>query len=273
MPEQSSRRPALPDFRKPPLNEVVLGVQFMPPRGYQQIRAGEVWGLFRSEFPLVEEHPPLPPIFETFGLTPFPAPFNFGVVVGAQHDRFWFLAPNKEELIQFQQDRLLHNWRKVGDSSNEYPRFESMISRFEDELLSLEGFFSSIEPQSILCNQVEISYVNHIPVDPAKPTVAEDWVRFVGFGGSQPDDIVVSTRDAIVGASGAPFARMQCDFSSAVRPIGGKMYVLTLTVRGAPFDPSIPAVLDFLKMGRELIVNKFASMTTESAHAIWERLQ
>lgn len=59
----------LPDFRTPPLNEVVVGVQFAPARGYQQILAGEVWELYRAQFPTVEEMPPIPPAFETFGLS------------------------------------------------------------------------------------------------------------------------------------------------------------------------------------------------------------
>ena len=200
-------------------------------------------------------------------------PFSFGVLAGAQHDRFWFLAPKKEELIQFQQDRLLHNWRKVGDQSNEYPRFENMISRFESELLSLERYFHSIEPRDLLCNQVEISYINHIALEAGMPNAAADWVKFLDFGAAQPDDIIMTTRDTITGPHGVPFARFQCDFNTAVRPSGSKMYVLALTVRGAPLGPTISDAVNFLKMGRELIVQKFASITTETAHGIWERLQ
>src|SRR4051794_13517866 len=77
-----TRPETLPDFCTPPLNEVVVGVQFTPARGYQQIRAGEVWALFRSIFPKVEEFPALPPMFETFGL-PQAQHINFGIVSGA----------------------------------------------------------------------------------------------------------------------------------------------------------------------------------------------
>ena len=81
----------LPDYRKPPLNEFVLGVQFATPPGYQQIYAGEVWKLFSEKYPVVQEQPPLPPTFETFGIHQGNM-VNFGFVSGATHDRFWFLT-------------------------------------------------------------------------------------------------------------------------------------------------------------------------------------
>ncbi len=56
-----SRRPDhLPDFAEPPLDEVVLGVQFEPVSGYSAVYAKDIWELFRSEFPKVQEQPILP---------------------------------------------------------------------------------------------------------------------------------------------------------------------------------------------------------------------
>ena len=59
----------LPDFESPPLDELVLGVQFSPLPGYSAVFAKDVWGLFRQQFPRVEEKPALDPVFETFGGT------------------------------------------------------------------------------------------------------------------------------------------------------------------------------------------------------------
>ena len=101
----------LPDFGKPPLNEVVLGVQFAPPSGYSQIRAGQVWELFKGKYPHTEEYMPLPPVFETFGPRVVAQANQLEFIDGPMHDRYWFLNDAHDELIQFQQDRLLHNWR------------------------------------------------------------------------------------------------------------------------------------------------------------------
>jgi uncharacterized protein (TIGR04255 family) len=273
MPDNPIRPKNLPDFRQPPLNEVLLGVQFAPAKGYDQIRAGEVWNLFRTDFPNVEEQPPLAPVFETFGLSPMAVPLNFGIATGAQHDRFWFLTPEKDELIQFQHDRLLHNWRKVGDQSNEYPRFEKMIVSFEKELRQLENYFNSLEPQPFVCNQAEISYINHIPIAEVGDERSSKWVRFLNFGDSEPDDVACYFRRVLKGPSGVPYARLAGEFSSAGSRGGGRIFSLTLTVRGAPRDTEISSAIEFLKMGREVIVNEFAAITTDSAQSLWERIQ
>jgi uncharacterized protein (TIGR04255 family) len=220
------RPPALPDFADPPLNEVVLGVQFAPAQGYSQIRAGEVWSLYKDRFPLVEEHPPLVPAFETFG-RPQAAQFGMGFVTGASHDRFWFLTPSKEELIQFQQDRLMHNWRKVGDEKNPYPRFETMIRNFEQELVSLETYFASLATQTILINQCEVTYVNHIPLE------HDDWLRFVRFEGLDVEDFAMTFR-RILHRESEPVGRLICETTTVIVPGNKLMLRLALTARGAP---------------------------------------
>ena len=136
----------LPDFTSPPLNEVALGVQFTRATSYQQILAGEVWALFKNDFPVVEEFAPLPPTFETFGLSRGSRnETRLSLSAMPDHFRYWFLSPNGDELLQFQEDRLLHNWRKVGDRTNEYPRFDTLIEKFERELRALETFFTKLD--------------------------------------------------------------------------------------------------------------------------------
>ena len=268
----ATRPDHLPDFRNPPINEVVLGVQFSPPQGYQQIYAGKIWDLFRKEFPKFEEQPPLAPAFETFGL-PSKGRQQIGFVTGASHDRFWFLRPDGDELIQFQQDRLLHNWRKVGDETNEYPRFESMLENFRGELEQLQDFMNGLTPQKISINQCEISYVNHIVPTDDQALVAADWVRFVSFGDKEPNDFSILFREEIRDNEGKLFARLICDASIGIKADNQRIIILTLTVRGTPKGDNIASALDFLGMGRDLIVCKFAKLTTDKAHMKWGRIK
>lgn len=267
----SRRRPeGLPDFGKPPLNEVVLGVQFVPPVGYQQIHAGEVWSLYRDEYPIVEEQPPLPPQFETFG-APQPSQLRIGFVAGSQHDRFWFLSENREQLIQFQNDRLLHNWRKIGDGTNPYPRFESMIQKFEGELHKLEQFASRLHSQNLSCNQVEVTYINHIIPD--KDDTVGDWFRTVNDAELRAEDLSLNYRRIVTDDNNQPCGRLYSELNPAMKRDGTRILSLNLTVRGTPASPGIDASLDFLEKGRALIVNEFANITSESAHKSWERVQ
>ena len=77
----------LPEYDNPPINEVVLGVQFSTPEGYRQIYADEIWKLFKDKFPKVEEKEALPPILVG---APRAGHIKLGIISGASHDRFWF---------------------------------------------------------------------------------------------------------------------------------------------------------------------------------------
>lgn len=265
-------RPAdLPDFDKPPLNEVVVGVQFSNPIGYSQIHAGRVWDLFKTEYPHVEEYMPLNPVFETFGpQISFPGN-QFAIVDGVLHDRYWFLNDRRDELIQFQQDRLLHNWRKVGDRTNEYPRFERMIANFEGQLASLEKCFATLAPQTLQINQCEISYINHVVEGTLDTIKLSDWMTFVNFDTQSPSGLNLVFRETIFDASGQPSARLICEVCEAVRQDGERVLSLTLTVRGAPEQSTIDSALKFFADGRESIVRRFSQLTTPHAHRIWGR--
>ena len=259
----------LPDFRKPPLHEVVIGIQFNPPKKYQQIYANEVWGLFRAEYSEVEEHDAIPPSFETFGLPSKGQ--HLSLTVGPVHSRFWFVRPNGDELIQFQGDRLIHNWRKVGDEKNEYPRFESMIQRFHGEIGQLESYVNGLSPQTLVISQCEISYINHILLIDEAPN-ASDWLCFLEFGGEEADDFSVVFRE-VISAEDKPYARLTCDARLGVKSDQQRIIQLTLTVRGFPRGSDVDSALEFMSKGRDLIVRKFADITTPAAHIKWERIR
>jgi uncharacterized protein (TIGR04255 family) len=269
-------RPAnLPDYQSPPLNEVVLGVQFEPPEGYQQIRVGEVWALYRDHYPIVQEQQALRPVFEAFGLPPG-AQFDFGIVAGATHDRFWFVSPKQDELIQFQNDRLLHNWRKVGET-NEYPRYETIIKKFDWELRALERYMASLHPSpdpGLKINQSEITYINHIPCegDAGTPIPAGKWLSLFNIDAHQFEDFNCTFRRRVLRPDGSPYARLTCQASVGF-PRKGRVIVLTLTFRGAPQKATIDGALEFLGTGRQMIVEFFTQITTKEAHAIWGRNQ
>jgi len=264
----------LPDFMAPPLNEVVIGVQFAAPQGYQQIRAGEVWSLFKQRYPQVQELPPLPPAFETFGLPHQHSPMlpQFSLRTGGTHDRFWFLRPDGDELIQFQQDRLMHNWRKVGDGSNGYPRYESMIGEFKNELTELQSYMNSLVPQALSINQCEISYINHIRFDREDDNGFSAWLRFLNFSKDSPDDFVMNFREVIKDSSARPMGRLYVEAALGYLPSGNEIIALSLTVKGAPLGTDIESALEFLSNGREVIVQRFAELTTDQAHKKWERV-
>lgn len=268
-----NRPNSLPDFSSPPLTEVVFGVQFAPPLGYQQIYAGDVWRLFKKDYPQHQEQAPLPPSFETFGLSAQLSTAEFNFVSGATHDRFWFLDSNGNELIQFQHDRLLHNWRKLGNLSSEYPRFKNMAAKFEKELDQFETFINDLSPQRLNINQCEISFINQIEVDDYTGLEATNWLKFLRFDTKSPNDFSLTFRETIHDAQGNAQGRLFIEAGSALDSNRKKVIRLNLTVKGAPEKTDIKSALSFLSTGHDLIVNRFAEITTDSAHRKWGRVK
>jgi uncharacterized protein (TIGR04255 family) len=216
----------------------------------------------------------LEPVFETFGPkgSAIAPTFRFGLVTGATHDRFWFLSEDETELLQFQHDRFHHNWRKVPSLDNPYPRFEKMIERFQEELLQLNTYFSKNFDQSLVINQCEISYVNHISTE-GHDRPWEDIFSFLRFSGEKPEDIGCKFRHEMLSGEDQPIGRLTVEAANGVSQTGSPIVVFTLTARGAPEQPTTEAALRFLSFGRLMIVRMFTELTTDSAHKRWERVQ
>lgn len=262
---------SLPDFRSPPLNEVVLGVQFSVPGGYKQILAHEVWSLFREQFPLVEERKALPPLFETFGSTETRG-LQLSFMEGPLHDRYWFISQDKQHLLQFQNDRFHHNWRQV-DGEGKYPRFKYMLSNFSEETKVLFDYFGNLAKEPVQITQAELTYINHIyyPVQRMKNPFR--FLKFVNFNRPVPDDFNSTYRWVLRDSSGEPIGRLICEAKTAYNKKRGGLLILQLTARGAPKKPTISSALEFLKLGHEVIVTSFAELTSDSADRIWQRTQ
>src|SRR5207249_11511395 len=74
--------------------------------------------------------------------------------------RVWFISNGDNELIQLQLDRFYYNWRRRGD---EYPRYPSIIEKFERGKSDLEAFTSELALGTIKPLECELTYINHIP--------------------------------------------------------------------------------------------------------------
>lgn len=271
-------RPAhLPDFTNFPLNEVVLGIQFAEAKEYHQILAKDVWEIYRSEFPKCEAKQALQPSFETFGPLR-PAQTSINLLSGPIHDRYWFLNSAGDQLLQFQADRLLKNWRKIADDSSSYPRFEAMLSSFEKHAKALESYFASLTPQRLAISQCEVTYTNLI-FDMNNPDVfplASDWIN-IGSAANDEIETFELKNSKQIRQDGRPIARMFVEVGYAIRPTQDqrsqpqRAIQLQLTVRGTPSSPSLDSAIEFFLICREKIVIEFTRITTSKAHKIWGR--
>ena len=124
----------LPRFRKPPVSEVALGVQF--PSILNPVHLGLYYQRVKSRFPKIQMQSPVLPVFETFGTSGSPGT-QFAFTHGMQ-PRMWFLSDDENFLIQLQSDRLLVNWRS-GAQAAPYPHFDAVQAVFTNALDELEA--------------------------------------------------------------------------------------------------------------------------------------
>lgn len=270
----------LPEFRNPPVVEVALSVQFDTLEKLRTPQIGLLWQKLRDRFPRTEDQPPLEPVYERFGVPTSPGGgLRLQLLTKPPPARVWFLNPDGTELIQVQQDRFVHNWRK-GDEGGSYPRYESIRGCFEDEVTQFRDFLKQNGMEEFNPNQCEVTYVNHIfPRDsssghshfseilaPFRPEFSDSFLP-------QPEDGRLSLRFVIPGRDD-PLGRLHVDVQPAYEAASDRpMYRMALTARGRPTGGGIPGVLGFMDLGREWIVRGFASISSTRMHETWERVQ
>ncbi|MCJ2112847.1 TIGR04255 family protein [Methylobacterium sp. E-025] len=272
---QMNRPADLPDFKAPPLTEVAMSVQFNHLSAFTHVHIGLLWEKFRSRFPIVSYQPPLAPSFETFGVPQSRTPsFQIQFEDRPEIPRLWFADLKGIELIQFQPDRFIHNWRKTGDETH-YPRYEALRERFVTEMAALQDFSAENGLGPLVPNQCEITYINTIKrgtLDVASMADIFRWWENVQIDSLGPmEDAGVQMSYLIPGPGGDPIGRLWVQSNPGLSSEGERVQMLSLIGRGPPASPHFDAVLDFFDNARARIVTAFAGITTENMHKAWGR--
>lgn len=273
----------LPHFRKPPVVEVALSVQFEPLPSFRVAHFGLLWKDFQGHFPKTEEHPPLSPVTEKFGVRSIPGrALNFGVGFGAPELRCWFLNEAGTELLQVQRDRFIRNWRKVGDNS-EYPRYKTLRTKFAKEIETFAEFLKREQIGELRPNQCELTYVSHIVAGIGWERHADlenlvtIWRSNYGEEFSpRLESASFEARYLIARSENNPIGRAYITFTPAfaavdVDKVDKPIYVAQILMRGAPLGEGIGGVFEFLDTAHEWAVRAFTAITTQRMHEIWER--
>ena len=266
----------LPSFAEPPVVEVALSVQFSAPPWHAP-QLGPFWELVREDFPRIEEHAPLAPLGEEFG-APRPAELRVELVDRPPAPRYWFLSRDGASLIQVQNDRFAHNWRKA-DESQPYPSYEGVRDVFAARFRQFVNSVWGADPTTFKPNWCEITYVDHVLPNSHWSTHAElhRVLRLVAPASPSdfrpdPEDEQLTVRFVMRDSSGEPLGRLQISATPAYRRADHlPIYVLTFTARGLAHAETIEGALAFLDRGHEWIVRTFVDLTTEEMHSVWRR--
>lgn len=271
----SDRPKDLPNFTRPPVHEVLLAIQFGTLTDFHSYHVGKLWDRVRDRYPDIREQAPLIAQFETFGVAePAQQPSAIEMLMTPPMARYWFEA-GETALMQVQQDKLIHNWRK-GDSQAEYPRYENVREEFLADYRALSDFAREEKFGDIRINQCEVAYVNTIFVpgveDPyrAVDKVMKVW-NWPTVSIGEFEQVSIQPR-FILSKEGQPYARLHVGMLPAIRRSTRQPCLqLTMSVKGRPVDESLDAALDFFAEGREAIVRVFADLTTPEMHKEWGR--
>lgn len=271
------------DFERPPVNEVVVGIQFAPlPLTF--VHAGLFATKMQSVYPKQQVVPPLPAAVERFD-GPGPAPqteFAFQLGTGPADEwgggRVWLISPNETRLLQLQPDRLLVNWRSR-PGVTEYPRYGAVRQMFADAYAALRDFTNSQQLGEPLPVQCEVSYFNHIQAPDGsfeRPDRVFKWWSAASATDTElpgrPEALAFRHRRRLLTTSGEPYGRLFVNATPATLPTRERVYQVELTVRGAPLGPGLDGVQRFHDLSREVIVRTFTLMTTEEMHSVWRRV-
>jgi uncharacterized protein (TIGR04255 family) len=272
------RPPDLPDFKQPPVNEVVLSLQFASLPKFRSAYVGLLWERLRSEYPNISEQPPLPATFETFGTITIPPPlFQIEQMFSLPMPRFWFEEKDGAHLLQIQQDRIVHNWRKR-EAEQDYPRYETIRRRFESDLAKFVDFLATEGLGEVRPNQCEVTYINAIEIPDETNTyrqlerITPLWAgRFAETYPLELENATVQSRFVLRDA-GNPLGRAYVTFAPGILTAQNRPILrLEITVRGKPRDESIAEAFRLLDNEREFVVRTFAAVTTPAMWEIWGR--
>jgi uncharacterized protein (TIGR04255 family) len=280
----------LPKFKKPPVVEVVLGVQFQQLSNLQVVHLGLLWERFRSRFPRVEQQLPLPHVIERKGVeVPNAVPTISLLGPAFQVPRLWMISEDNTDLVQFQRDRFIRNWRRYHDQAIPYPTYEdhNRPAFFKD----FEAFCFFVKDQGwgdLVVDQCEATYINHIrpcgvwTVFGQLDRVFRGWSSsYPSLAGGSADLVSCRVRHEVTDSDGKFVGHLYLELDSAhsVRTLGSPpeepspVVQLQLTVRGRPLGEETEGVMRFMDLAHEIIVKSFAETTTPAMHEVWERIQ
>lgn len=266
-------RPAnLPDYDRPPVNEVAVGVSFGEFK-LAQAHIGLFWSRIRERYPELREAPPLPAIIERFeNELAESAGSTIEMVDLPPTRRSWFICTEPQWLLQLQDDRLVHNWRRVNET-DVYPHFETCLERFQSVWTALQTFTAMNKLGDVDVAQLEVTYINHI-------AIGEGWSSLSEVGRVLPDlqwraskrwlplPEAISWRTAF--RIPLERARLHVKVQHALRTRDRTpVLVCELTVRGMPVKMTMQ---EWMLEARVACVNAFADITAaDLQRSIWGR--
>lgn len=263
---------ARPKYKKPPVVEVALGVQFLPLAGLTSGHLGRFWAELGDEWPTARNGVLIPDAHESFGKAPpgWPTGLSVQFTDGSETGRIQVANKTADRMVQLQPTRLHYNWRKVEAA---YPHYDDVAEGFFSAWERLRDFAGRYDLGAVVANQWELTYIDLVPKGTLWSTPAE-WHEV--FPGLFPEPVTVpgvtlearggSLRYEIGNRNGRLYV------SSAVgesRDAEQGLYV-NFTARGPLHGEESDSLRQGLELGHQAIGQAFELLASEKAKEFWE---
>ena len=259
----------LPEYRNPPVSEVVVGVVFdKSVSDFLTTHLGLFWHRVIHDFPHSQHFAPF--------ILPSGEPRWLDRITGLPLPRVWLISETKNDVIQLQGDCFFFNWRKLSDQDR-YPRYPKIMERFEKyfgEFLAFLKDHNFSEPAPLLC---ELTYTNYVPQGKGWTSTADIAEIFKDFCWRNHTRGFLPTPDATTWTSVFPLpdgaGTLTAQLSQVLkRADSTKALRFDLAARGLGNAKTLHELRPWFDLSREWIVKGFADLTTDSAQMkLWER--
>jgi uncharacterized protein (TIGR04255 family) len=254
-----------PHYTRPPIIEVVCGVQFEPIEGWGTPHYGKFWDLVEQAF---EDQPPLPRLM----VEPPAAPEPFLSRLPPLR-RVFFIQPPGNFLIQLQNNRFLHNWRKTKDE-DEYPRFDVAHERFLRQWSVFKEFLAKQDLSAPLVDAYELTYINHVKKEGA--AFPRDVWEFLVFYSKLPEANTAHESSAMMMQFTWPLQNELGVLSMDIKhghllSVQQEVLLIELSARGKAKNGE-SGMNQWFEIAHEAIVQTFDNLTTPQAHELWGKV-
>ena len=250
-------------FKNPPIIELICGVQY-DIANYNFILESDFYSQVKQSYPIIEVNQPLGPVFDKFSKVldsdyePRPPFFK----------RYFFIDETRSKLIQLQEGRYLFNWRKLEGQETIYPTFRNVYNEFYANWSLLEKVFQSHKIEYSI-NQLELTYIDHIPVEEFNPEIAKIDDIFVFFNNTGQLNNINSLNIGFSIPINDLFGHINIKLNTAIRKKDQKgVIVLDSTLRGM-MGNKINSIDEWFSKAHDLTINLFVELLTDNAKQKW----
>jgi uncharacterized protein (TIGR04255 family) len=262
----------LPEFKTPPVIEVVCGIQFAALARFSSVHYGEFWQYVKNDYPSTEDKTPVAELFEDRPNILAPTELLMDV---PPLRRVFYIDPTQNYLLQLQPSRFLANWRRVRES-DDYPRFPAAHGRFLAGWQTFLRFVRDKGWDNPEANQYELTYINHMfPIEKGFPAGIEYFLPLLAWSKSRsveflPEPSALALRAKFPLSQDRGALHVKVDHGN--RPDAKQVLVVDLTARG-PAAKDWSDMDTWFSLAHESIVRGFTDLTSSRAHTSWGRTQ